>query len=357
LGRSNHFRRSGFEVEMSQSFNDPKLFSAMLAALAGQKSNLSQSGGDLFPADPPVPGQSPLSVATLTRALAGLNKPAPTKESTPFGAPSSSGTTSLAASALVKALAGLSNITSGTEHKPLHGLHRATNLDDKLQTDIKKIFRERWTTRDGQVVPEPEDLALDNDAVKLEATVLYADLSGSTSLVDDYRADFAAEIYKAYLASAARIIKEEGGTITAYDGDRIMAVFIGGFKNSSAAKAALKINWAVSKLINPSLKAQYGNDTYQMSHVVGIDTSSILASRIGVRNDNDIVWVGRAANYAAKLSSLNGDHSVYLTGDVFDKLHESAKFGGDPRRLMWEQRSWTNMNNMRIYGSDWIWTP
>lgn len=333
---------------MSQSFNDPKLFSAMLVALAGQKSNVSQSEGDLFPAVPPTP----LSVSALTRALAGLNKPAPTKGTAPLLAPSSSGTTPLA-----NALAGLRNRAAATENRPLHGLHRATNLDDKLQTDIKKVFRERWTTRDGQVVPEPEDLGLGNDAVKLEATVLYADLSGSTSLVDDYRADFAAEIYKAYLASAARIIKEEGGTITAYDGDRIMAVFIGGFKNSSAAKAGLKINWAVSKLINPSLKAQYGNDTYQMSHVVGIDTSSILASRIGVRNDNDIVWVGRAANYAAKLSSLNGGHSVYLTGDVFDKLHESAKFGGDPRRLMWEQRSWTNMNSMRIYGSDWIWTP
>lgn len=307
---------------MSQSF-DPKVFSAMMAALAGKKSNFSQYGGDLFSAvpGPSIPAQSPLSVSALTRALAGL-----------------------------------SNIPSASENKPLQGLQRATNLGGELQTNIKKVFQEHWTTRDGQVVPEPESLGLGNDAVKLEnATVLYADMSGSTSLVDRYKADFAAEIYKAYLASAARIIKTEGGTITAYDGDRIMAVFVGGFKNSSAAKAAFKINWAVSKLINPYLKTQYGNDSYQMSHVVGIDTSPIFAARIGVRNDNDIVWVGRAANYAAKLSSLNEGYSVYLTGDVFDKLHESTKFGGDPRRLMWEERLWTDMSNMRIYRSDWIW--
>lgn len=334
---------------MSQSSNDPKAFSAMLAALAGNSCR-SQSGNDPFSAIPSILEPSPLSVSALTWALAGLNKPAPIKQSKSRLAPGPSGTTPIA-----NALADLINRATAVENKPLHGLHRTMNLEGELQTEIKKIFRERWTTRDGQVVPEPKDLALGNDAVKLEATVLYADMSGSTSLVDKYRADFAAEIYKTYLASAARIIKDEGGTITAYDGDRIMAVFIGGFKNSSAAKAALKINWAVSKLINPSLKLQYGNNTYQMSHVVGIDTSPVFASRIGVRNDNDIVWVGRAANYAAKLSSLNEGYSIYLTGDVFDKLHESAKFGGAPRQLMWEQRFWTSMNDLRIYRSDWIW--
>ena len=306
---------------MSQSF-DLKVFSAMMAALADKKPDLAQSGADLFSAIPFIPEQSSLAVSALTRAVAGV-----------------------------------SNISSATENKPLHGLYRATNLGDGLQTSIKKVFREQWTTRDGQVVPEPESLGLGNDAVRLEsATVLYADLSGSTNLVDQKSASFAAEIYKAYLASAARIIKDEGGSITAYDGDRIMAIFIGGYKNTSAATAALKINWAVSELINPSLKAQYGDNTYQMSHVVGIDTSPLFASRIGVRNDNDIVWVGRAANYAAKLSSLNEGYSVFITGDVFDKLHESAKFGDTQNEPMWEERLWTDMNNLKIYRSNWTWS-
>lgn len=306
---------------MSRPFDDSVLFSSMLRALAGDKPDSAQFGGN------------PFSVVPFSSAP------------------------SLSVSELVKAIAGLSNTTSGNESIPVPRLHRTSNLGNELQKEIKKVLSEAWNSRDGQVVPEPEDLGLGNDAVNLNATVLYADMTSSTNLVDNYRASFAAEIYKTYLASAARIIKDEGGTVTAYDGDRIMAVFIGKFKNSSAATAALKINWAVSELINPSLKRQYGNDTYQMSHVVGIDTSSIFASRIGVRNDNDIVWVGRAANYAAKLCSLNTGYPLYLTGDVFDKLHESAKFGGEPRRLMWEQRSWTAMNNMRIYRSNWTWAP
>jgi class 3 adenylate cyclase len=47
-----------------------------------------------------------------------------------------------------------------------------------------------------------------------------------------------------------------------------------------------------------------GQYVYQLKHVIGIDSSSLFACRIGIRNDNDAVWVGRAANYAAKLSAI-----------------------------------------------------
>jgi class 3 adenylate cyclase len=229
-------------------------------------------------------------------------------------------------------------------------------LKDDLEKEVAKIFRERWETRDGEVVPEPQDLKLGNDAVNLDASVLYADMSGSTVLVDNHSASLAAEVYKSYMVCASRIVKEEGGAITAYDGDRIMAVFIGGSRNTTAARCALKINWAVINIVNPGIRAQYGNDAYQMEHVVGVDTSNLFVCRIGVRNDNDLVWVGRAANYAAKLTTMNTGYSVYITGDVFDRLHEDSKYGGSPRRLMWEERCWTSMNNMRIHRSNWWWS-
>ena len=126
-------------------------------------------------------------------------------------------------------------------------------LADDLNSQVVQIFRERWTTRSGRVVPEPDDLALRNDAVALDGTVLYADLDESTDLVNRKKPEFAAEVYKAFLGCAARIIRAEGGEITGYDGDRIMAVFIGGSKNSKAARAGLKINYAVQKIINPAI--------------------------------------------------------------------------------------------------------
>jgi class 3 adenylate cyclase len=227
------------------------------------------------------------------------------------------------------------------------------SLKDDLEAEVKKIFRETWTQRDGEVVPEPKDLKLGNDAVNLDATVLYADISGSTKLVDSRTPTFAAEVYKTYLVCAARIIKDEGGTITAYDGDRVMGVYIGKSKNTSAVRTALKINGAVWNIIKPAIKSQYPKSDYNLKHVVGVDTSKLLVARIGVRNDNDLVWVGRAANYAAKLSGLPDDFSAYITNTVHDNMHESVIYGGVDKENMWQERSWTAMNNMKIYASTW----
>ena len=174
-------------------------------------------------------------------------------------------------------------------------------LGDDLNSEVRKILQEEWSEREGRVVPESDDLTLSNDAVILDGTVLYADLDDSTQLVDTKEPSFAAEIYKCYLMCAARIIRSEGGEITSYDGDRIMAVFIGALKNPVAARTALKINFAVQKIVNPAILKQYPNSGYAIKHVVGIDTSSLFVARTGIRGANDLVWVGRAANYAAKL--------------------------------------------------------
>ena len=227
-------------------------------------------------------------------------------------------------------------------------------LKEDLESAVRKIFHEdNWTARDGTVVPEPKELGLGNDAVNLTGAVLYADMSDSTKLVDRGAPYFAAEVYKAYLACAARIIKDQGGVITAYDGDRVMGVFIGNKPNTSAVRAAFKINGAVWDVIKPALKKQYPDTDYNLQHVVGVDASKLLVSRIGVRNDNDLVWVGRAANYAAKLSGLPNEATIYITHSIYDNMDESVKFAGSDKKNMWEERSWTSMNKMRIYRSTW----
>ena len=81
------------------------------------------------------------------------------------------------------------------------------SIKDVLTEQVGKILRKQWSERDGRVVPEAEDVAFANEAVKLDkATVLYADMSGSTALVNNETWQFAAEIYKIFLYCAARII-------------------------------------------------------------------------------------------------------------------------------------------------------
>ena len=228
-------------------------------------------------------------------------------------------------------------------------------LKDDLKSDVSAVFRSVWTERNGTVVPSTADIKLANDGVNLAATVLYADLSDSTKMVDKREPKFSAEIYKTFLLCSAKIIKHFGGTITAYDGDRIMAVYVGNRKNTDAVKSGLKINGAVKKVIMPALKTQYPDTDYVLRHVVGIDTSDLLVARTGVRGDNDLVWVGRAANWAAKLCSLDHNYPTRITKAVYDVMMDEVKFGGDPKRNMWEARTWTDMKNASIYRSNWWW--
>jgi class 3 adenylate cyclase len=223
-------------------------------------------------------------------------------------------------------------------------------LADDLRDEIATIFRSQWTIREGQVVPDTPDIKLGNEGVTLDATVLYADIDGSTSMVDAKTATFAAEVYKSYLLSAARLIKSEGGIITAYDGDRVMAVFIGDSKNTSAVRCGLKIKSAVLEIINPAIKLQYNSD-FQLKQVVGIDTSQLLVARTGIRGSNDLVWVGSAANHAAKLSSISEQpYATFVSSAVYEKMHASVKQtdGAD----MWESRTWQGRT---VYRSSWYW--
>jgi len=227
------------------------------------------------------------------------------------------------------------------------------SLKEDLELEVKEIFKEKWAKREGRVVPSSDNLQLSNDAIMLDGVVMYADMSASTKLVDSKKAFFAAEIYKSYLHCAAKVIRSEGGEITAYDGDRIMAVFIGDYKNTSATRAALKINYARINIINPAIKNQYPDESYQVNHTIGIDNSNLFIARTGIRGANDLVWVGRAANHAAKLCNLPNSYPTRITADVYNCLNESVKFSNG--QSMWEEASWIDMGRT-IYRSTWWWS-
>ncbi|TSI16183.1 adenylate/guanylate cyclase domain-containing protein [Brevibacterium aurantiacum] len=225
---------------------------------------------------------------------------------------------------------------------------------DELREYVAKTHLTTWGRRDGQQVPSTEDITLGNQAVNLDAVVLYADLKDSTGLVHGYKDWFAAEIYKNYLYVVSRIIRALGGVITAFDGDRVMAVYIGDSKNSSAAKTALKINWAVINILQPAIDAQYPNNVYKLEQKVGIASSKTMVARTGIRGSNDLVWVGNAANIAAKLAALNRGYPSYITQGVFNKLSEETKYGGEPPRQMWVDLG-NSDGHGQIYGSTFWW--
>jgi adenylate cyclase len=236
-------------------------------------------------------------------------------------------------------------------------------LKDELSTNVSSTLGQEWNIRNGLVAPTSQDVALAGGAVKLTATMLYADLADSTELAMQQDRRVSSKVFKSFLTCASRIIRARGGDIRSFDGDRIMGVFLGDSKNSSAAKCALNINYAFLKIIKPKLEAKYPslkNGTYQLAHCVGIDTSEVLVVRGGIRNNNDLVWVGQAPNVAAKLSGIRESrYHTYITKTVFGSLNEESKYSSKPeKKLMWESRTWKGIAGIdTIYRSSWWWAP
>ncbi|MCP1516923.1 class 3 adenylate cyclase [Pseudomonas migulae] len=227
------------------------------------------------------------------------------------------------------------------------------SLKDELQTATKSTFSSAWGETEGRVVPAPESVGLGKKAILLKkAVVFYADLNGSTKMVDKMKWQFSAEIYKTFLHCAAKIVRSENGDITAYDGDRIMAIFIGESKCDRAVRAALKLKWAVTNILMPEMKVFYTTE-FIIQHNIGIDISDLRAARTGVRGSNDLVWVGKAANHAAKLTELSSDYPTRITKEVYDGLSHNLKENSS--KQMWEKRTWTAMDNAEIYRSLWGW--
>jgi adenylate cyclase len=234
-------------------------------------------------------------------------------------------------------------------------------LRDDLDYDVTAILSKEWNVRKGLVVPFTNDIALGGGAVRLRATMLYADLADSTELAMQYDWRVAAKVFKCFLTCCSRLIRARGGEIRSFDGDRVMGIFIGQFKDTLAAQCALQINYAFTEVIKPKLEAKYTrirSGPYQLAHGVGVDTGEVIAVRGGVVNHNDLVWVGRAPNVAAKLSALRESpfHS-FITPAVYRAMDDNVRYdpGGE---LMWSKMTWGEVEGMKeIYGSTWWMLP
>ena len=235
-------------------------------------------------------------------------------------------------------------------------------LADDLASDVQGIIDKPWSTRKGQKVPSSTDVALAGGAVELDATFLYADLANSSKIAKELDRRVAAKILKSFLATTARLVRHHGGTIVSFDGDRILGVFIGDSKNTTAAKCALQIKYTVKDIIRPKFESKYDSvrsATFTISHGVGVDTGTVLTVRAGARGDNDLIGIGRAPNLAAKLSDLReSPHHTFITATVYNLLNDSSKYGGKNKENMWERRTWTFLGDkITIYRSSWQWKP
>ncbi|HXM18305.1 MAG TPA: adenylate/guanylate cyclase domain-containing protein [Candidatus Tumulicola sp.] len=236
------------------------------------------------------------------------------------------------------------------------------SLKEDITSEVNAILSQPWSIRDGIVVPENKDVNLVGGAVKLDAIMFYADLADSTALVMTKDRGVVAKVFKTFLSTAARLIKANSGYVRSFDGDRIMGVFLGGTKRTQAAKCGLHLNWAFCNVVKPRLLVAFPtleSGGFKLEYSTGIDVSDILVVRGGVYKDNDLLWVGRAANVAAKLSAIRQTpFRTFISKDVYDNMHESSRLGGTLKSNMWVPFLYPGVKGqISFYKSSWTWEP
>ncbi|MEO9022751.1 MAG: hypothetical protein ABI290_11515 [Ginsengibacter sp.] len=206
-------------------------------------------------------------------------------------------------------------------------------LLDTLQTEVDNILGIDWQLREASEIPESEEIALANGAFKIQATFLYADLADVTVLAEKCSWGTTAKIIRAYLDISVRLILAHGGAVRSVRDHSVMGIFRGETPNTSAVNCARKIDWMVEKVLNTKAGMAFpsiGNNKLAIRHCIGIDTSDAWAVRSGSGSNNDLIWVGRAPEFAVQLSGIGKyPYSVYTSGDCFARLADIARKTGE----------------------------
>jgi len=206
----------------------------------------------------------------------------------------------------------------------------------ELEIEVLQTLRDGVQVTKTKSIPDIEQLALvANTVSEVEVAILYSDLVGSTKLVENRSSVDAVRIHKAFLRCATRCIAGFGGKTVSFDGDRVMGLFAGDTKEVRAIECALMIDRLVRQTINGRGAINPG-----IRQVTGIDVGAVHATRAGIREQNDIVWVGPAAFKAAKLCAIRrSDSSLHVSERVFRRVAQ------DPKQNGIEGYTWNKLEN------------
>ena len=214
-------------------------------------------------------------------------------------------------------------------------------LRESVDAEITKTVETTLSTsrqqKSNDGVPEPSDIGY-SAGVYVPSVYLYADMIDSSALVRQHPAETVARVFKTYLQVAVRIIRHHGGHIRSFDGDRVMGVFSGDDRANRAVKAGMQIKWACSELMQPALYAKFKSfkkSSWVLRCAVGIANGEALLIRAGIRDNDDLVSIGRNANLAAKLSDLRQDrYTTFIGAGAYSELSDATL--NSQGRSMWD---------------------
>lgn len=180
------------------------------------------------------------------------------------------------------------------------------------------------------------------DGERRMATILFADLRGSTALVEQLAPDQSVALLNSYVGPMARAVIDQGGIIDKYLGDGLMAIFLPTDDDPSAGAdaattAALEIRQSLADL--NSERKRVGKPA--LGFGVGIDVGEVIVGAVGIPERSDYTALGDAVNTAARLESLCKEFSVdiVVSADVAARLTNGSTRSLGPAKVRGKSES------------------
>ncbi len=196
---------------------------------------------------------------------------------------------------------------------------------------------DRQRTRDtfARFVPEPVigEVLAKAEGVRLggkreEVTVLFSDIRGFTTFSESRPPEEVIEILNRYLTEMTDAILNNGGTLSAFIGDGIMAVFGAPIEQDDHAERALR---AAREMLGPRLASfnrwirQAKEDTEPFRMGVGLNSGPVMVGMVGSERRLDYTAIGDTVNTSARLEGMTKGtpHSLFVAESTRQRLLDS----------------------------------
>ena len=163
--------------------------------------------------------------------------------------------------------------------------------------------------------------------VQREGTVMFSDLRGFTSFSETLEPAQVIDALNRYLTEMSEAILDHGGTLVAYMGDGIMAVFGAPLQqddHADRALAAARDMLARLEGFNEWLRSQNLHDGFKMG--IGLNTGPVMSGHVGSERRLEYTALGDTTNTAARLEGMTKGtpHQLFLADATRQALRRPA---------------------------------
>jgi adenylate cyclase len=175
-----------------------------------------------------------------------------------------------------------------------------------------------------QLIKNPQALKLGGETK--EITVVFADIRGYTRLSENVTPEEAMNLLNAYLKLMVEKIWEEEGTITAFLGDALMAMFNAPLPQKAHALKAVRATWNMRQAILDYQRSR--PQETPISFGFGVNTGLAVVGNLGSEERiQNYTAIGDAVNVANRLQSNAADNNILLNDSTYLQVYRHVDVG------------------------------